>query len=115
MQREFAYRTSATLTTLMEDADRAKLSPIFHNVAFIGRIIQAAFINGTDKNHFEMRKSHLPHYEVRYCKEFLILQILLREHHAEMVQLATDITRRYGYTSRVVNNSRHFNGASGGP
>lgn len=46
MQREFAYRASATLTVLMEDADRAKLLPIFHNVAFDG-IIQAGFINGT--------------------------------------------------------------------
>ena len=47
MQREFAYRASATLTALMEDADHAKLLPIFHNVAFVDGIIQAVFINGT--------------------------------------------------------------------
>lgn len=47
MQREFAYRASATLTALMEDAVRAKLLPIFHNVAFVDGIIQAVFINGT--------------------------------------------------------------------
>lgn len=71
MQREFAYRANATLTALMEDAHPAKLSPIFHNV---DEIIQAVFIN--DKNRFGMRKLHLLYYEVRYCKESLILQVL---------------------------------------